>query len=80
MTANARRITAILYTFAWDGFSVRYADGRTESLSPKELLDRVGREEYDRLSKIAHEGDLTGHWHEVPAAAAYPEKMAGDQR
>jgi len=45
------------------GYTVRYRDDTTESLSPKHLLTRVGEAEYYRLAVIAHR--LPGHWHKV---------------
>jgi hypothetical protein len=53
-------IVAILFTYSWGGYTVRYRDGTTESLSPKQLLARVGEAEYYRLAVIAHR--LPGHW------------------
>jgi hypothetical protein len=56
-------IVAILFTYSWGGYCVRYQDGTTETFSPKQLLDRVGEAEYFRLAVIAHR--LPGHWHKV---------------
>jgi hypothetical protein len=36
-------IVAVLFTYSWNGPCVRYRDGTTESLSPKQLLVRVGK-------------------------------------
>jgi hypothetical protein len=64
---NDNRITAVLFTFSWGGFCVRLADGSQLTLSPRELLERVGEREYDRLNHIAHR--LPGHWQAVPSQA-----------
>jgi hypothetical protein len=59
------KIIAILFTWSWGGFVVRYQDGTLETFSPEQLLRKVGEEEYYRLNKIAHGGGMTGHWHKV---------------
>jgi hypothetical protein len=49
--------------FSSGGYTVRYRDETTESLSPKQLLDRVGEAGFHRLNAIVHQ--LPGHWHKV---------------
>jgi hypothetical protein len=49
--------------FSAGGYTVRYRDETTESLSPKQLLDRVGEAGFHRLNAIVHR--LPGHWHKV---------------
>ncbi len=58
------KIVAVLFTWSWGGFSVRYEDGRRESLSCGQLLEAVGADEYLRLSLLT--AQLAGHWHPVP--------------
>jgi hypothetical protein len=60
---SPRPITAILFTWSWGGFVVRYTDGAEESTSPGQLLRQVGAAEYDRLPRLAHR--LDGHWQPV---------------
>lgn len=56
-----RKISRILFTFSWGGYSLEFSDGSRDQLSPNQLLELVGETEYKRLNKIAHR--LTGHWH-----------------
>jgi hypothetical protein len=58
-----QRIVAVLFTWSWTGFVVRYEDGRLETFSPGSLYREVGPDQYQRLSRIAHQ--LDGHWHPV---------------
>jgi hypothetical protein len=66
-----KRIVAILFTFSWRGFSVRYEDGTQQTMSPAQLYAQVGAREYERLNAIAHTNGLTGHWHDVPPAVQH---------
>jgi hypothetical protein len=56
-------IVAVLFTYSWGGYTVRYRDGTTETFSPKQLRDRVGEAEFYRLHETAMK--LPGHWHKV---------------
>jgi hypothetical protein len=60
-------IVAVLFTYSWSGYCVRYRDGSRETFSPKQLLRRVGDAEFHRLNAIAHR--LPGHWQAVEGGA-----------
>lgn len=48
------KITAILWSWSWEGYTVRYEDGRRENKSARQLVEEVGETEYERLNRIAH--------------------------
>jgi hypothetical protein len=54
---------AVLFTYSWGGYCVRYRDGSTETCSPRQLQRWVGDAEFARLNAIAHR--LPGHWQKV---------------
>jgi hypothetical protein len=60
---TGNRIVAILFTWSWSGFVIRFQDGPQRTFSPRELRELVGETEYARLRRIAHR--LPGHWHQV---------------
>jgi hypothetical protein len=62
------RIVAILFTWSWGGFVVRFRDGGQQTLAPGELRELGGETEYARLRAIAHR--LPGHWRQVEDPAS----------
>ena len=61
-TTKSNVIVAVHYTSSWDGYSVRYADGRQDTFSPPELLQEVGQAEFDRLSSLTSSQWTWGLW------------------
>jgi hypothetical protein len=48
-------VTHILWSWSWSGFSVKFSDGTSDTISAAGLVRLVGEAEYDRLNRIAHQ-------------------------
>lgn len=58
-------IIEVHFTYSWNGFALRFADGRVETHTADSIINEFGQKAYDHIWKTAYHNGMTGMWYKM---------------